>query len=150
MASLERGVSRFWKSKWNHCWKRQSQEFNNYTSDFKKNVCLFLERGREAEREGKKQQCVVASHTPPTGDLARNPGMCPDWGLNLQPFGSQAGTQSTEPHQPGPSDFLQCCFITFYFEIIVGLWISCKNNTDFLYTLHLVFPRVTSFITTEQ
>ena len=34
-------------------------------------------------------------------DLARNPGMCPDWELNQQPFGSQARVQSTEPHQPG-------------------------------------------------
>ena len=33
---------------------------------------------------------------PPAGDLARNPGMCPDWELNWQPFGSQASTQSTE------------------------------------------------------
>ena len=51
--------------------------------------------------EGEKQQCVVASRAPPTGDLAHNPGTCPDWKLNQQPFGSQAGTQSTEPHQPG-------------------------------------------------
>ena len=36
----------------------------------------------------------------PTGDLAHNPGMYPDWELNKRPFGSQAGTQSTEPHQP--------------------------------------------------
>ena len=36
----------------------------------------------------------------PTGNLAHNPGMCPDWELNQQPFGLQAGTQSTEPHQP--------------------------------------------------
>ena len=42
-----------------------------------------------------------ASHKPPTGDLACNPGMCPDWELNQQPFGSQTGTQSTEAHQPG-------------------------------------------------
>ena len=27
--------------------------------------------------------------------------MCPDWESNRQPFGSQASTQSTEPHQPG-------------------------------------------------
>ena len=33
----------------------------------------------------------------PTGD----PGMCPDWESNWQPFGSQVDTQSTEPHQPG-------------------------------------------------
>ena len=44
---------------------------------------------------------MVASHALPTGDLACNPGMCSDWELNRQPFGSQAGTQSTEPHQPG-------------------------------------------------
>ena len=44
---------------------------------------------------------MVASPVPPTGDLAHNPGMCPDWESNLPPFGFQAGTQSTEPHQPG-------------------------------------------------
>ena len=44
--------------------------------------------------------CVVAPHVPLSGDLADNPGMCPDWESNWQPFGSQASTQSTEPHQP--------------------------------------------------
>ena len=39
---------------------------------------------------------------PPTGDLACNPGMCPDWELNQRPSVSQASAQSTEPHQPGP------------------------------------------------
>ena len=37
----------------------------------------------------------------PIGDLTCNPGMCPDWESNRRPFDSQAGTQSTEPHQPG-------------------------------------------------
>ena len=45
---------------------------------------------------------MVASHMPPTGDLAHNAGMCPEWELNRRPFGSQADTQSPEPHQPGP------------------------------------------------
>ena len=44
---------------------------------------------------------MVASHMPPTGDLACNPGMCPDWELNQRPFGSQACAQPTELHQPG-------------------------------------------------
>ena len=44
-------------------------------------IYLFLERG-EGEREGKIHQCMVASFVPPTGDLACNPGMCPDWELN--------------------------------------------------------------------
>ena len=59
---------------------------------------IFGERGKEREREGKKHQCVVASHVPPTGDLASNPGMCPDWESHQQPFSSQSGAQSTEPH----------------------------------------------------
>ena len=57
--------------------------------------------GREGERKGEKHQYVVASHVPPIGDLAHNPGICPDWELNQRPFGSQASTQSAEPHQPG-------------------------------------------------
>ena len=44
---------------------------------------------------------MVASHMPPTGDLAHSPDMCPDWESNQWSFGSQAGAQSTEPHQPG-------------------------------------------------
>ena len=74
---------------------------------------FFREREREREREGEKHQCVVASHTPQTGDLARNPGMCPDWELNWRPFGSQAYTQSTEPHQPGLEIFLIILFLKF-------------------------------------
>ena len=62
---------------------------------------VFREKGRDGEREGEKHQCMVASRTPPTGDLARNPGMCSHWESNQQPFGSQASTPYTEPHQPG-------------------------------------------------
>ena len=70
---------------------------------FLKDLFIFRERRKEGEREGEKQQCVVASHVPPTGDLAHNPGMCPVWESNLQPFGQQSGVQSTELHQPGPN-----------------------------------------------
>ena len=39
---------------------------------------LFIcrEKGREGEREGEKYQGVVASRTPPAGELVHNPGMC--------------------------------------------------------------------------
>ena len=47
----------------------------------------FRARGREGERE--KHQCVVASHMASTGDIAHNPGMCPDWESNQRHFGSQ-------------------------------------------------------------
>ena len=45
-------------------------------------IYFFRERGREGEREGEKHQRVVAPHMPPTGDLAHNPGMLPNWELN--------------------------------------------------------------------
>ena len=38
---------------------------------------------------------------PPTGDPARNPGICPDWESNLRSPTLQASTQSAEPHHPG-------------------------------------------------
>ena len=66
---------------------------------------LFLEKGMDGERMGEKHQRVVASHTPHTGDLACNPGMCPDWESNQRPFGSQASAQSSEPYQTGLLSF---------------------------------------------
>ena len=48
-------------------------------SFFKDFICLFLERreGREGEtlNEVRENHLLPASHTPPTGDLARNPGI---------------------------------------------------------------------------
>ena len=61
---------------------------------------LFIFGEGEGEREGEKHR-VVPSCVPPAGDLACNPGVCPDWESNQPPFGPQAGAQSTEPHQPG-------------------------------------------------
>ena len=42
---------------------------------------IFRQRGKEREREREKHQCVVASHSPPTWDLARNPDMYPRLGI---------------------------------------------------------------------
>ena len=70
----------------------------------KKYLFIFRERGegREKERERNINVWLPLMHpAPPTGHLASNPGMCPDWESNWQLFGSQAGTQSTELHQPG-------------------------------------------------
>ena len=74
-----------------HCYQRFANVliFRPFLhSFFFKILFLFRERGREGEREGEKHQCVLASLMPPTGDLACNPGMCPDWESNGQPFGS--------------------------------------------------------------
>ena len=56
--------------------------FSRSNSFFKGFLFLFLQRGEEKEKEGEKHQCVVASHTPPTGDLSRNSGMYLDQELN--------------------------------------------------------------------
>ena len=72
-------------------------------------IYLFLERGREGEREEEEHQCVVASCTPLTGDLACNPGMCPDWDLNWSRLALQASSQSTESYQPGQLLYYLMC-----------------------------------------
>ena len=53
--------------------KRLSNPLPSLLLFFKKILFIyFRERGREGEREGEKQQCVVASYVPPIGDLAHN------------------------------------------------------------------------------
>ena len=77
---------------------------------------------------------MCGCHVPPAGDLARNPGMFPDWELNRQPFGSQSGTQSTELHQPGllmifvlintlsyHLHAIECAFKYAFSVVIIGL-----------------------------
>ena len=39
-------------------------------------------KGEGGKKRGRKHQCVVAFCMPLSGDLAHNPGMCPDWGSN--------------------------------------------------------------------
>ena len=57
-------------------------------------IYLFLDRGEEREKERERHKNMWLPLTCPTlGNLARNPGMCPDWESNQQLFGSQAGTQ---------------------------------------------------------
>ena len=52
-------------------------------------MCLFLEReeGKEKERE-RNISVWLPLELPIPGDVACNPGMCPDWELNQQPSAS--------------------------------------------------------------
>ena len=56
----------------------------------------FIDFYTERETEGEKGREISMSERninwlppvcTPTGDQTHNLGMCPDWGLNLQPFG---------------------------------------------------------------
>ena len=92
---------------------------------FKKRILfIFQEVGREKERERNinvwEKHQSVASHTPPFGDLARNPAVCPDQESKWRPFGSQACAQSTEPHQPGPDLCFPMCIIVHHFLLVSG------------------------------
>ena len=63
--------------------------------------------GKEKERERnidvREKHPLVAFCMPPTGDLAHNPGLGTNWGLNRYPLWDDALT--TEPHQPGLKNF---------------------------------------------
>ena len=98
----------------------KSRSYNFYLSllIFKILFIFFKERGREGEREGKTnvqgKDRSVALHTPPHGDLASNPGMCPDQESNLRPFTLQNDVQPTEPHQSGQE--------VYYLQNISIIW----------------------------
>ena len=90
---------------------------------------IFRERGKWGRKTGREtSMCGLPLMHHPTGDLARNPGMCPDWGLNWWPFGLQVGTQSTEPHQPGQENLN---FISVNDEL------RTQRDVDFHTTSHL-------------
>ena len=88
---------------------------------------IFRKKERKGEREGEKYHCVVAFSGPPTGDLACNPGMYPDWEPNWLPFDSQAHAQSTELHWPGTLSYIfksqniyvhcQCIILKDYMKV---------------------------------
>ena len=67
---------------------------------------LFLERGKG---RGKERERNISVWLPLMYNLLGTwpLGMCPDWESNKRPLGLQAGTQSTEPHQPGFTYILQ-------------------------------------------
>ena len=74
--------------------KNPTVENSSHNSLFLKDfMYLFLERGVGREKERERNIVVqeihrsVASHTPPTEDLAQSPGMCPNWESNQRPFG---------------------------------------------------------------
>ena len=73
---------------------------------------------------------MVAYHTHPTRDLACNPGMCSDWESNQQPFGFQAGTQSTEPHQPGPGYGVVVVVVVCFFLKILFIYFQRERGRE--------------------
>ena len=91
----------------------------NYLDFLKKDfIYSFV---REMGRERNISVGLPLCRMPPAGDLAHNRGMFPDWELNQRPFGLQAGTQSTEPHQPGLIILISIFFISTWRLFILVL-----------------------------
>ena len=95
---------------------------NIIMSSFKKDfIYLFLERGEGKEKEKERKinmwlslTCPLLVTWPATQACALTGHMRES---NQRPFGSQAGTQSSEPYQPGQKN------IFFYINIyIVRNW----------------------------
>ena len=82
---------------------------------------------------------------PPTGDLALNPGMCPDWESNQWPFGLQNSIQPTVPHQleqfSGPLSykiFWYICILSHCICILIIYYLNYKTDKT-------VFPVLENF-----
>ena len=88
---------------------------------------LFIFR-EGSERE--KHHVVTASQAPPTGDLAHNPDMCPDWESNWRPFGSQSSAQSTEPHQTGQNVEVLCKLMYTTICLLLQVFIKFKEVSN--------------------
>ena len=63
----------------------------------------FRKRGREGERQKdidvREKHQSVSSRTHPDTGLNHSLAMCPDWELNLQPFGTQDNAPTEPPGQ---------------------------------------------------
>ena len=75
---------------------KMRKQISFWLSVFLKILLIYFQR--ETERVGEKHWRARETSV----SCPAHPGMCPDWELNRYPFSSQASTQSTEPHQPGP------------------------------------------------
>ena len=67
-------------------------------------LLTFREREGEREKETSMWKRNIDQLPPictPTGDWTCNPGMCPDWELNLQPFGVPDNALNYWATQPG-------------------------------------------------
>ena len=69
-------------------------------------------------RKGKINQLAPPC---PQLETCPNPGMCPDWESNQQPFRMQASAQSTKPHPPG----LYQLFKSVFTLADVAQWTEC-------------------------
>ena len=100
-------------------------------------IFLFLFRQGKGGREGEKHQCVVASHMPPTGDLACNPGTCPDRESNRDPLACTALNPLSHTSQGHWSAFY--CFLSLpLFGLSFPVFLSFFKVTHSSFSKHCI------------
>ena len=107
-----------------------------FKDTFKKDFIylLFLERGEGKKKERERNISVWLPLTPPAGDLAHNPGMCPDRESNQSTFSLQVGTQSIEPHQPGQLLILNFMLWRWMIALMLEIWLNLPFLLEILMT----------------
>ena len=97
----EISISIYLRMKGSKIYMQVKDFFSTAFSFFLKILFIFRE-GKGGRKKGREtSSCGSLLCTLYRRPSPRNPDMCHDWESNRQPFGSQASTQSTEPHQPG-------------------------------------------------
>ena len=96
---------------------------------FLKILFIFRERGRERGRE--TSMCFL-SRTPYWGP-GPQPRRVPWLGISWQPFGSQGGTQSTEPHQPGLLCITLECTLSNYKKYVCCKTVLCYADSSLIH-----------------
>ena len=81
-----------------------SQSTEPHQPGLKKYIYLFIfrEKGKEGEKHRYVREAIdqlAASRLCPNLGLGYNPGMCPDWEFNRQPFTLWNNAQLTGPHR---------------------------------------------------
>ena len=75
-------------------------------------IYLVFREGKGGRKRGRETLlCGCLSHIPYWGTWPTTQACTLDWESNQQPFGSQASSQSTEPHQPEPTYFIPNNFV---------------------------------------
>ena len=104
-----------------------------FYQEFLKRFYLFIFRERKERRmRGRETSMWESSHVSPTGDLAHNPGMCPDQKSNRQPLGSKTWHLV---NWATPTN----CFLGINVSTITPLSVECNFNFVAFYSVVSIF-----------
>ena len=101
---------------------------------------IFREKGKGRRNRGRETSVCGCLSPASYWGLGQNTGMCPGWESNQQPFGLQASTRSTEPHQPRLS-------YQPYLASVASIYtwlLNCICNLDLFSTSHTQTPNCLS------